>query len=114
MGCDYYIQTTIVIEYLNKMGNKSVIYTNQDITKGYIFSYQDYDSDDDVNTKHTKYMAELERKINECIYDKVLFENDKWIKESYRKKYEEQLKTEFKEITNIKKIYKKTAAWKRN
>jgi hypothetical protein len=114
MGCDYYIQTELVIEYIDIIGRISSICTYRDITKCYIFNYPDEDSDDDVETSHKKYLAEINRKIEENTYDKVLFENNAWIKESYRKNYEEQLKREFKEICKFKKIYKKVTAWERN
>lgn len=114
MGCDYYIQTELVIEYIDTTGKISYIWTNRDLTKGYIFNYLDKDSDDDHETCYKKYQAEIERKIKENTYNKILFENDVWIKESYRKKYEEQLKREFKEIRKFKKIYKKNTAWERN
>jgi hypothetical protein len=114
MGCDYYVQTELVIEYLNKMGRLSYIYTDRVIDKGYIYNPPDYDSDDDLETMNKKYHAEIKRRIEENTYNKILFENDIWIKESYKTKYNERLMREFKEIYNIKKIYKKTTAWKRN
>ncbi len=114
MGCDYYVQSELIIEYIDKMGRNSVIHTNLSLDKGYIFNYTDFDSDDDDETKYKKYLVEIERKIEDNTYNKILFENNAWVKESYRKKYEEQLKREFKEIVEIKKIYKKVTAWKRN
>jgi len=114
MGCDYYVQTELVIEYVDMMGRISSIRTNRRLDKRYIFDYIDYDSDDDQETSYKKYIAEIERKIEENTYNKIIFENDNWIKESYRKKYEEQINREFKEIHTLKKIYKKTTAWKRN
>jgi hypothetical protein len=114
MGCDYYIQTELVIEYVDIVGRISLIRTNCSLDKGYIYQSPDYDSDDDQETCYKKYQAEIERKIKENTYDKILFENDAWINESYRKKYEEQLKREFKEIRKFKKIYKKITAWERN
>jgi hypothetical protein len=114
MGCDYYINTELVIEYIDIIGRISFIRTNRDISKGYIYNHSDYDSDDDQETAHKKYKAAIDRKIKENTYNKILFENDTWIKESYQKKYEEQLKGEFKEIHKFKKIYKKVTAWERN
>jgi hypothetical protein len=114
MGCDYYVQTELVIEYLDKMGRLSTIYTDVFINKGYIFQISDYDSDDDLETSDKKYNIEIERRIQENTYNKIIFDNDIWIKETYKKKFEERLRREFKEIDNIKKIYKKTTAWKRN
>lgn len=114
MGCDYYIQTELVIEHLDSRGRLSFTYTNRSIEKGYIHQPSDYDSDDDWETAGKKYDAEIERRIAQNTYNKIIFENDEWIKESYRKKYEDQLKREFKEINKYKKIYKKVTAWKRN
>jgi hypothetical protein len=114
MGCDYYVQSELVIEYLDKIGRNSVIRTNIGRSNQYIYNYDDSDSDDDEETKYKKYLAEIERKIKENTYDKVLFDNNEWIKESYKKRYEEKLKRDFKEISIIKKIYKKVTAWKRN
>jgi hypothetical protein len=114
MGCDYYVQTELVIEYLDKMGRLSIIYTDIIVNKGYIYQPSDYDSDDDYETAIKKYDAEIERRIAENTYDKVIFDNDEWTKETYKTKYNERLMREFKEIDNIKKIYKKTTAWERD
>ena len=114
MGCDYYIQTEIVIEYVDIIGRISLIRTNRSLDKGYIHQYPDYDSDDDQETLYKKYKVAITKKIEEYTYNKILFENDTWIKESYRKKYEQQLKSEFREIYKFKKIYKKVTAWERN
>ena len=114
MERNYYIQTELVIEYLDKMGRLSFIYTNRSVNRGYIYQPPDYDSDDDEETSYKKYQNELERKIKENTYNKVLFENNAWIKDSYRKKYEERFKREFKDVDNVKKIYKKVTAWERN
>ncbi len=114
MGCDYYIQTELVIEYVDIVGRISIIRTNYNIQKGYIHQSPDYDSDDDQETCYKKYKAEITKRIKENTYNKILFDNENWIKETYRKNYEEILKREFKEIHKLKKIYKKITAWERN
>ena len=95
MGCDYYIQTELVIEYLDSKGRLSFTYTNRKLEKGYIHEPSDYDSDDDWETVSKKYYAEIERRISQNTYNKVLFENDEWIKESYKKNYEVMIKSDF-------------------
>jgi len=40
MGCDYYIQNELVIEYHDKSGRINTIYTNRSVEKGYVFNYQ--------------------------------------------------------------------------
>jgi hypothetical protein len=118
MGCDYYIQTELVMEYVDIVGRISSIQTNLHLEKRYVYQTSHYDShddsDDDWETACKKYDAEIERRIAQNTYNKIIFENHEWIKESYRKKYEEQLKREFREINKFKKIYKKVTAWKRN
>jgi len=113
MGCDYYVQKELVIEYHDKNGRNCTLYTDRIIKKGYVFNYKDQDSDDNENTANQKYRAEIERKIKDNTYNKILFENNEWIKESYKLKYETQLVKTYKEIAKILKIYKKTSAWER-
>lgn len=114
MGCDYYVKTELVIEHLDSRGRLYFTYTNFNLEKGYIHQPSDYDSGDNLETDGKKYKAEIQRRIEENTYNKVLFENNEWIKESYKKNYEDMIKRDFKEITNIKKIYKKITAWERN
>jgi len=114
MGCDYYVQTKVVIKYVNIAGRISCIQTNLHLEKRYLYQFSDYDSDDDQETSYKKYEADIEGIIKQNTYDKILFENDEWIKESYRKKYEEKLKNEFKVIHKFIKIYKKFTAWERD
>jgi hypothetical protein len=114
MGCDYYIQSEFVIEFIDKSGKISFIYTNRGLKKGYIFNYNDQDSDDDEETAFQKYDQEIENKIRKNTYNKMLFEDNTWVKDSYRKKYEERFKRDFIQIKDFIKIYKKFTAWKRN
>ena len=113
MGCDYYIQTELVIKFKDKNGKICHIYTNRELKNGYVFNYQDQDSDDDHDTANKKFIAEIERKIKDNTYKKMLFENDQWIKESYKLHYENYLMQTYKEITKIIKVYKNHSAWKR-
>jgi hypothetical protein len=113
MGCDYYIQTELVIEYKDNTGRINTIYTNRKLEKGYIYFYENQDSDDDDETDHEKYKAELERLIKNNTYNKILFENGKWVKESYKGKYETYLRKTFKDIHEFLKVYKKNKAWER-
>jgi hypothetical protein len=110
MGCDYYIQTDLVIEYLDKMGRLSLIYTNRSIKRGYLFK----ELDNDTETSYKKYKAEIQIIIKNNTYNKILFDNANWVKETYKKNYKADIKRQFREIDNIQKIYKKTTAWERN
>lgn len=109
MGCDYYIQTELVIEYQDKYGIYQHIYTNRELQKGYIFSYLNNNSEYDMETQHKKYHDELERRIEQNTNNKMFFKNEFWIKESYRKKYENYILKTFNEIHELKKVYKRTS-----
>jgi len=111
MGCDYYIQTELVIEYEDKDGKINTIFTDRTIKSGYIF-IQDEDSDDN-QTLYKKFNTELEKTIKANKYNKMLFKNGEWVKESYKTKYEYYLMNTYKDIIKIKKVYKKNLAWER-
>ena len=107
MNCDYYVKSKLVIEYLTTDFKYSTIYTNIDIKKGYIYKWDNYDSDDDLETSTQKYRLELERQMKDNTYDKILCNNGKWVKESYQKKYENYLMRNYREIHYIVKVYKR-------
>ena len=110
MKCHYYIQKELVIEYQAKNGKIYTIYTDRRVQKGFIFSYPDEDSDDDFITAHSKFQAELHKKIKENTYDKILFKNGKWIDETYKKKYENSLNEICRDISHLIRVYKKITA----
>ena len=97
MGCDYYIQTDLVIIYYDNKGALSSITTNRQIEKRYIIYIQNEDSDDDQETQHKKWREEL----NRCIEQN-----------SYEKKYSNELKKMSPRINKLVKIYKDYTAWK--
>ena len=113
MECDYYIQKELVFDYQAKNGKIYTIYTDRTIKKGFIFSNSYKDSNDDLATIHRKYEAELERKIKENTYDKILLKNGKWLEESYKKKYENTLNETCNDILYLLKVYKKISARER-
>lgn len=114
MGCDYYIQKELVIEYRTKNNSINTIYTNRKLEKGYILYYPNQLPDDDDDTDHNKYKAELDRQIEKKTYNKILFENGKWVRRKYKIKYEAYLMKTFGEISEILKVYKKNIAWEKD
>jgi hypothetical protein len=113
MGCDYYKQSELVIEYIDNNGAISVTKTNRIVEKGYIFHITDNDSDDDEETQNEKYKKELEKRISENTYKKMLYENNSWTKSSYEKKYKNELFILCPRMVKLVKIYKDYYAWKR-
>lgn len=113
MGCDYYVQSDLVIVYYDKQGALSTTRTNRMLEKGYIFSFPDEDSDDDEETKYTKWKAELKKCIERKTYKKILYDNDKWIKNSYEKRYSDDISAICPRMVKLVKIYKDYYAWER-
>jgi hypothetical protein len=114
MGCDYYVQTEVVVKFLDTKGNLDTVETQQEIESKYIGYVSDYDSDDDDDTAHKKYEAQLAKRMKEsCEKDKVLYENSHWVKDSYQLRYEALLKANFPQIQQFIKVYKTTTAWPR-
>jgi hypothetical protein len=111
MDCVYYVKNELVIKYKSINGKINTIYTNSLIKKGYINDYPGQDSDDDIALDYSKYKEELERKIKENTYNKILYDNGKWIKDSYKQKYERYLLKSFKDIDFFIKIYKSNIAY---
>ena len=116
MGCDYYIQSDLVIIYCDNQAVLSSTRTNRILEKGYIFKIPDDDSDDDFETQNKKYKEELKRCIQKNTYKKVLYENDEWLKESYKKRYLQELNLNAlcPRMVKIVRIYKDYYAWERN
>lgn len=113
MGCDYYVQSDLVIEYYDNKGALSSITTNRKIEKRYITYIQDEDSDDDPETQNKKWREELNRCIEKNSYEKILYKDDKWIQDSYEKKYSKEIKILYPRIHKLVKIYKDYTAWER-
>lgn len=114
MGCDYYIHSDLVIEYFDNKGTISTTRTNRTIEKCYICDVPDEDSDDDQETQYKKYIEEIERLVLKNTYKKILYENEKWIKTSYEKKYAKDLPLLCPGMVKIVKIYKDYGAWRCN
>jgi len=114
MPCDYYVQSDLVIVYFDNQGALSTTRTNRILEKGYIIKVPDEDSDDDLETQNKKWKEELQKIIEKYTYKKMLYESDKWIKDSYGKKYLQQINILCPRMSKIVKIYKDYYAWERH
>jgi hypothetical protein len=113
MGCDYYIQTELVIEYINKNGIREKTTTDRFMKQGYIF-VSDEDSDDDFETVNEKYIIELNKQISNNTNIKILFENNSWVKHSYEKKHYKNIISICPNLKTLIKVYKNNNAFARN
>ena len=114
MACDYYVKSDLVIVCYDNQGVLSTTITNRIIKKCYIFSVADEDLDDDEESKYKKWKEELKRRLEKYTYKKMLYEDEKWIKESYKKKYSKELNILCPRIIKLVKVYKDYYAWERN
>jgi len=102
MCCDFYIEKSLVIEYVSLKGNICKIIINKETKKGYIHKYV---------KGSEKYTKKLGEKIAKLSYVKMIYEKKQWTKDKYITKYESKLKKRFPEIRDFIKIYKDATAW---
>lgn len=111
MGCDYYIETGLVIEFVDMNGSLSKTTTNRRINRRYISSIPEDDSDDDFETRNKKFEKEMEKQLVGNTYKKMLYENDEWVKLSYKKRYLKDLIVLCPTLVKLKRIYKDNIAF---
>jgi hypothetical protein len=108
----YYIKSDLVIEYKDQMGRKCEIQTDMKIQRGHMEHDGAYDLED-LENKYSKVIEKLKKELEKNTYKIILFENDQWLDETYKKEYEKYILREFKEIKKFIKIYKKFTALER-
>lgn len=111
MTFDYCVQTELVIEYVDMCGIIHKTRTNTEIKKKYILGVQDEDSDDDYQTQLDKYNEELQKCIKKNTYNKILYENHLWVKDSYKKRYIKQIQCLCPGLHKLLRVYKTHSAW---
>jgi hypothetical protein len=111
MKCEYYIQSELVVKYVDKYSVMHKTITNTTIQKKYISNVPENDSNDDFEIRIDKYNKEIKKCIEKNIYNKMLYENDTWVKELYKKRYAKQISFLCPNLHKILTIYKKYSAW---
>jgi len=102
MVCDYFIETSIVVEFYSIKGEMCKIVTNIKRKKGFLYKY---------NETSDKYVKKLQKKINKKCFEKNIYENNTWTKNNYQEKYESKLRKWFPKIDKFIKIYKDSISW---
>ncbi len=108
MVYDFFIQSELVIEYIEVSGAHSKTFTDRQIKPYKIASVPDEDSDDDIDTYREKYENEVQRQMQQHQKVKILFNNDQWKKPSYGKRYGSYISSicpRLEQIVNVKKTY---------
>ena len=111
MSCDYFIQTELVIEFIESNGALSKTTTNRRVNRGYILHIPDNDSDDDYETQEKKFNKELEKIMSKNTYQKMLYENDRWVKSSYEKRYLKDISILCPTMIKLIRVYKDISAF---
>ena len=114
MGSCYYIQTELVVEYIDKNYALSKTRTNRKLKKCYLRCFPDEDSIDvsidisvDVSeTQEKKYHEELQKIIDRKTCKKIIHENEEWVKISYENRYLRLLQFICPRMIRLVKIYK--------
>jgi hypothetical protein len=101
MSCDYYTESSIVIDYISFESKICKIVKTTKIERNFLQDKYKFN-----NEKYDKQIEEIEKKI----FTKIIYENGNWKKDTYQQKYEIWLKKKFPEIKSFIKIYKKTSS----
>jgi hypothetical protein len=114
MGCDYYTQSCIVVCYLdeNNVQKKEAISETRPEAH-WIYDNPEEDSDDDDDTKGKKWTIYKKNTIQDCHNKKMLYENDAWVKDTYKTKYHDEIVKALPNDIKILNVYKKTYAYER-
>lgn len=110
MVCDFYIQTELVVEYTDMYCVMHKTKTNT-LLKQYMLTVPENNSDCDLETRLDKYNKELKNCVERNTYNTILYENDFWVKESYKKRYNKQISLLCPDLHKLLKIYKKHTSW---
>ena len=114
MSCDYYIQSDLVIIYIDSNNRSSKTITNRNLKKIYLTNIPGFDSDDDEESQQKKYNEALQTFIKTNNYKKSIYKNEEWIKKSYKKRYLKDLRILCPGFVKINDIYKIYSTLERN
>ena len=96
MSCDYYVEKSLVIDYLSSKGQ--ICKTSIIIKREKCFM--------DSNINPEKYVEKLSKKMKKKSYIKILYEKNEWSKSKYQKKYESYLGNMYLPIIKeLNKVY---------
>lgn len=113
MGCDYYIYSELVVEYLDENNDLVILRTNKNIIRGYYFQASNMISENDYLSQNKKYNNELQKVIKENTRKQIFYENGKWLKPNYKEEYNKYLEFVGCNLCNLVCVYKDNIAWKR-
>lgn len=95
---DYVVESYLVIEYIDDKNRNSMLSTNCERK----YCHLDNLSEDNKENKDIL----LKRKIEEVTRKKIMFENNDWIKDSYKKYYKKIWYIKINKLLKVYKVYK--------
>jgi hypothetical protein len=104
MCCDYYVQKSLVIEFISIHKQICTIKIDAERRSGFI----------NKKYKFEKYEKKLKNKLAKKSYIKMMYEKKCWIKDKYQRRYELSLKRKFPQIKEFIKVYKNSNAFPLN
>lgn len=107
---EYYVQTDLVVEYIDKNNEHCLMYTNREIRKKFIENYKISDPNHDIDTHQKKINIAINKKIDKYTFNKMFYDR-KWLKKSYQQTYENYLKITFKEIDKLIRVYNRVSSF---
>jgi hypothetical protein len=95
---DYIVESYLVIEYVDDKNRNSMLTTNCERK----YYYLDNSSEQNKEVKNIL----LKRKLEETTRKKMMFENNEWIKCSYKKCYKKIWYININKLLKVYKVYK--------
>ena len=92
---DYVVESYLVIEYLDEKNRNSMLTTNCERKYYYL----------DNSSEENKDIL-LKRKLEETTRKKMMFENNEWVKGSYKKCYKKIWYININKLLKVYKVYK--------
>jgi hypothetical protein len=106
MVCDYVVESYLVIEYVDEQKRICKVTTNCKRECCYLDELPEHKLLDGENIKIESRNIYLNQKIQEKTRKKILFENDNWVKNSYKKRYKKGCYSNYIKSYKLIKIYK--------
>jgi hypothetical protein len=107
MGCDYVVVYSLVIEYIDIENKFCKVSTNYKIKNCYLDENIEYCENNHYDEIRSDF---LNKKIQENTRKKILFENEKWVKNSYKKRYKNFWYCNYIKFNKMIKVYKEIKA----
>jgi len=95
---DYVVESYLVIEYVDEKNRNSILTTNCERK----YCHLDNSSEENKEIKDVL----LKRKLEKTTRKKMMFENNEWIKGSYKKSYKKIWYININKLLKVYKVYK--------